>query len=375
MNGDDKLTRELFEKMVKKGFVSREQIGSTNLFARANVMNQLAQGSVGTALLALGFLLAAMTDAFDYDEDDYLGPILKIKDVKIALDELSPYTTIFSVGAMLKSDVENKYDTIFQILADASILSTFDSALSYSDGLWNYLKNQSINIATQYQPAFTKAISKVIHNKKKDKGSRYGEKLLNSLLANSMMFNFMVPNKINPYTGKPEKYYDTGWIEALTDTILPIGLRIVNMTDFEKEARRLNATTTGMSGNFEINDVKYSLTGKTKQKYAAYKAQYINTRFDDIISGREKVTVKDENTGKYKTTTYDKLNDKEKEKVLKNLYTTSTTITKIQYWLDKGNSYYVTDREQYWEYNKIFNSNTNIKFVKNWNKSKFVEGK
>lgn len=373
MNGDDKLTKQIFEQMVNKGMVAREQIGSNDLFARADIVEQFAQGTVGTATMVLGFLLAAVLD-FEYDEEDYLGPVINIKGFKIALDELSPFTTLFTIGAMLNSDVDNKHDVVFQIFADASILSTFDSALAYSDGVWDYLKNQSINIVTQYQPALTKAIAKVVHNKKKDKGTAYGEKLLNSIMMNTLAFNWAVPNKINPYTGEPEKYYDTGWVEALTDTILPIGLRITNQSIFEKEAKRFKAKTTGLSGNFEINDKKYSLTGKTKQKYAAYKANYIESRFEQIYTDNEKVTIKDEKTGKYKTVEYSQLTDEEKTKVLKNIYSTGTTITKIKYWLDKGNSYVVTDKNQYREYKNIFGNSAKIVYQKKWSGSKFVEG-
>ena len=375
--GDKKVVKEVFDEMAKQGFVNSGLIGSDNLYARAEVMEKLAQGTTGTIIMALGMLLASITDAFEYDDDDeYLGAVVKIGDIKIGLSELSPFSTMFTIGAMLKSkEVDNNIEAAFNIFADATILSTLDSALSYSDGVWDYLKNQSVTIVGQYQPAITKAISKLVNNSKKDKSGEWGVKLLKTLGANSLIFNYLVPDKINPYTGEPEKYYDTGWFEGLFDVTLPIGVRVDARTDFEKEAARLKAETSGLSGKFTINDVDYTLTSKTKQKYAIYKAQYINNSFDNIVIGNEKITVKDEKTGKYKTTTYDKLTDEEKQKVLKNLYSTGTNITKIQYWLDQGNSYYVSDKEQYWEYKKIFGSDSRIVYNKNWKKSKFVEGK
>lgn len=376
LSGDKKALTEVFNTMVENGMVNSGSIGSDNLYARADIMEQLSQGVVGTSIMTIGLLLGALTDAFEYDDDDeYLGPVVKLGDLKIGLGELSPFSTLFTMGAMLTSSkVDNKIEAAFNIFADATILSTLDSALTYSDGVWDYLKNQSINIIGQYQPAITKAISKLVYNSKKDKSGNWGVKLLKTLGANSLLFNYLVPNKINPYTGKAEKYYDTGWFEGLFDIVLPVGVRVDGRSELEKEAEAVGAQTTGLSGKFTINDVDYTLTNKTKEKYAKYKAQYINNRFEKIKAGTEKVTLKDKETGKYKTTTYNKLTKEEKSRVLKNLYSNATEITKIQYWLDNGNYYYTTDKDTYIEYKKLFGSSAKIVYRKSWGKSKFVEG-
>lgn len=375
INGDKQALDTIFEQMVEQGMINSGQIGSDNLFARAESMELISQGFLGTAIMGLGILLGAVTDAFDYDDEELYGPVVKLGDIKIGIGDLSPFSTLFTMGAMMKNkNIDNKIETMFTIFADATILSTLDSALSYSNGAWDYFKNQSVNIIAQYQPAITKAMSKIIHNTKKDKSGTWSEKLIKTLGANSLLFNYLVPNKINPYTGEPEKYYDTGWFEGLFDVVLPVGLRVDGRSAFEKEAEAMGAETTGMSGSFTINDTDYKLTGKDKEKYAKYKAQYINKRFESIVSGKEKVTIKDEKTGKYKTVKYESLNKDEKQRVLKNLYTTGTTVTKIQYWLDKGNSYIVTDRDQYYDYKKLFGNSAKIVYKNKWSTSKFVEG-
>ena len=376
LSGDNNLLRQIHKDMVLQGWIN-DNIGFDNIYARADIMEQLAQGSVGTALMTLGVILAAVTDAFEYDdEDDYLGPAINFGGVKIGLSELSPFATMFSVGAMLSSGkIDDNLGAAFNVIADATILSTLDSAMTYNDGLWDYFKNLPTNLLSQYQPALTKQINKIAMNRKKDKSSsNYGMKLIKSLAANSLIFSWLLPDKINPYTGEPEKYYDTGRWEALFDVVLPIGLRLVEKSDFEKEADRVGAPTTGMSGKFTINGSKISLKGKSKEKYAKYKAEYISNQFNKITAGEELVTVKDKTTNKYKTTTYDKLTAEEKQRVLKNIYTNATEITKIQYWLDQGNSYYTTDKETYLEYKRVFGSSSKIVYKKSWSESKFVEG-
>ena len=106
-----------------------------------------------------------------------------------------------------------------------------------------------------------------------------------------------------------------------------------------------------------------------KEKYAKYRADYLEETFNDILSGKRKVTIEDEN-GKRITTTYDKLNDKQKKNVINRLYTDATSMTKIKWWTDQGNTYVVTDKDLYSEYRKMF---SNIVYKKNWSKSKFVE--
>jgi hypothetical protein len=60
--------------------------------------------------------------------------------------------------------------------------------------------------------------------------------------------------------------------------------------------------------------------------------------------------------------------------VLTNLYSTAAEITKVQYWLDEGNVYVVTNKDQYYEYKKLFGSSAKIVYKKSWSTSKFVEG-
>jgi hypothetical protein len=176
-----------------------------------------------------------------------------------------------------------------------------------------------------------------------------------------------VADKIDPYTGEKEKIYQSGLLEALFNQVLPVGIRSETMSDFEREARRIGAETTGLTGRFKVNDIDYDV--KDKQKYSKYRAEYINEQYYLITSGKQKVTVENDK-GKRITTTYDRLTDKQKQNVINRLYTDATSMTKIKWWTDQGNTYVVTDRDLYKEYRKMF---SNIVYKKNWSKSKFVE--
>lgn len=369
MNGDYKAIKNVFDQYVELGRVNQSLIGSSDMFARADTIESISQGLTGTALLGLGFIMAALCDGFKIDEDDYLGPVLSIDGWRIKLDDLSPFSTMFSVGAIVNSEgsVLDKFKAFADVVVDASMLNIIESAIQYSDGVVDYLGNQSISIVQQFIPAIAKNFTKVIDNSKKDKTGNYFERLWKTTFSNTPLLSYLVADKIDPYTGEKEKIYQSGLLEAIFNQISPIGVRNQTMSDLEREARRVDAETTGLSGKFTVNDVDYNV--KNEKEYAKYRAEYIDSQFSLILSGKQKVTVEDEN-GKRITTTYDKLNDKQKKNVINRLYTDATAVTKIKWWTDQGNKYVVTNRDQYNEYRKMFD---NIIYKKTWTKSKFVE--
>lgn len=371
INGDKTAIKNVAQRLLDNGLISHMAIGADNMFSRGEAIESISQGMVGTSLMIVGMILAAVLDGFDYeDDDDYLGPILRIGDIKIRLTDLAPFSTLFVVGAMLGSDrVDDKFETIFSVIADQTLLNVVESALTYSNSLTDYLENQTINTLQSFIPAITKNIAKVWGNKK-DKSGNFIDKLWKTTLSNTMFFNFLVADKINPYTGEPEKYYESGILEGIYNLISPIAVRVDVMSNFEREATRLGATTTGTSGNFTINGADYTASGKLKEQLGVFRADYINNEFDKIVNGRQTVTVEDED-GNYITTTYDKLTDKQKTNVIKRLYTKASDVTKIQYWLSNGNSYVVTNRDLYNTYRNLFNS-SQILFRTSWSGSKFI---
>ena len=369
LNGDYKAIKTVFDKYAELGRVNQNLIGSSDIFARATAIESITQGLTGTAWMTLGLIVGALFKGFKIDEDDYLGPVLQIGDLRIKLDDLSPFSTLFSVGAVINSSESflDAFEKFAGILIDASMLNVVESAIQHSDSIPDYLGNQSINVVQQFVPAIFKNVTKIIDNAKKNKSGNYFQKLWKTTLSNLPLFSYLVADKIDPYTGDPQKIYQSGLLEALFNQILPIGIRSKTMSDFEREARRIGAETTGFSGRFTVNDVEYIV--KNSDKYSKYRADYIEQQSALILSNKITVTVEDEN-GKRITTTYDKLTDKQKKNVINRLYTEATSMTKLKWWTDQGNTYVVTDRDLYSEYRKMFD---NIIYKKNWSKSKFVE--
>lgn len=371
LNGNYDSIKQIFNQYVELGRVNQNIIGSSDIFARATTIESITQGLTGTAWMTLGLILGALCKGFKIDDDDYLGPVLTIDNIRIKLDDLAPFTTLFSVGAVINSSENflDGFEKFASILVDASVLNVVESAIQYSDGLPDYLGNQQINFVQQFVPAIFKSFTKIIDNSKKNKSGNFYEKLIKTTAANLPFFSYLVADKIDPYTGETEKIYQSGLLEAIFNSVLPIGIRPQVMSDYEREATRVGAETTGFTGRFKVNDKDYTV--KDTEKYSKYRAEYINTHLGPIISGKQKVTVEDDN-GKRITTTYDKLNDKQKKNVIDRLYTEATSITKIKWWTDLGNKYVVTNEDQYKQYRTLFDTR-NIVYKEAWNKSKFME--
>jgi hypothetical protein len=343
--------------------------GVRDAFARAKAGRTTAQATVGSFMMLAGLILASL-GFIDIDDDDYLGPSLKVGDWKVSLSNLAPSMTTFSVGAAMMWAWKNDQSATLKaldVLYDNTLLGNIENVFRYGDPS-KYIENLSINYFSQYVPAVLKLFAKFTTNQEMiDKSGSYFAKLGKTFASGIPGIANLLPKKINPYTG--ETLTGTGtrnvffnFIEALS----PLDMRFDVKSATQKEAERLGTESSGLSGTFKVNDKEY---GVDKVTYAKYRANYIQENFEQILSGKQKVTVEDDN-GKRITTTYEKLTDKQKKNVINRLYTEATSMTKIKWWTDQGNKYVVTDRDQYNEYRKMFN---NIIYKKNWSKSKFVE--
>ena len=344
--------------------------GPSTGFEKAQMIRTFSEATVGTFMLLAGAIFSAM-GLVDIDDDDYMGPSIKIGDFKMSLSDLAPSMTTFSTASAVvwawKNDRVGVTDAL-NVLYDNTLLGNVENLLTYGS-FTDIAKNVSISYISQYIPAVLKLINKgVTGGVKKDKSGNYLQRLVKTLGSYVPGLSQLVPNKIDPYTGK--KVYQAGsenWFLNLLASLSPLGISWDGRSELEKQAELLGVESSGLSGRFSINDTDYTI--KDKAKYAKYRAEFINNQYNTIVSGKQKVTVEDDN-GKRITTTYNKLTDKQKKNVINRLYTEATSMTKIKWWTDQGNKYVVTNRDLYNEYRKMFK---NIIYKKNWSKSKFVE--
>jgi hypothetical protein len=368
--GNNKHIKEIYDKAIKEGLVYGSTIGLSDLFGQAKALELISTGAIGTGAIILGIIFNALFNVFDIDDDeDYLGPVIRLGDMKISLDSLSPAAAGFTIGALLVSDRANKFDDMWEILVNQTLFSTFESAMKYNDGSLGWAQNQLINYVQQYIPGVLKPITKIIDNSKKDKSGNFGWKLLKTTGSNIPGLSYLVGNKINPYTGETEKYFYSWW-DTLLGAYSPITFRFKPKTELEKLAEKYDAETKGLTGKFTYNGVDYNVSDKHRESLARYRANYINKEYEAISSGKKLVTVEDEN-GKRVTTKWSKLTEKQKATVLKRLYSEASDTAKVKYWtVDLGNVYKTSNKTEYLKYKQLFSSD--IQYSESWEKSKFV---
>lgn len=342
MKGDKKALYEVGEEMINEGKI---QPGRDDMFGRAKASELIAQGAVGTTKFVAGVLIGLLTDIFYYDDDDdYFGAVLKIGNFKVKLSDIAPFNTSFVLGAMLGSgNVDDKLEVLFEIMVDQSIFSTFDSAITYSDNLFDFLGNQTINYIQSYIPAITKRLAK-LSNVKYDKSGNFFDKLWKTTFSNLWFAQHLVPKKVNPYTGDYQAVYDSGIFESVFNIISPISFRIDNDSVLEKEAKRLGVTTSGSGYTISINGTKYSVVGNTQ--YAKDRANYINSELTALIQ----------------STKYKKMSDEEKQAAIRTIYRNATELAKINLWTTGKNNYRVfTSSDEYQKYKKYLTNPSNIR--------------
>lgn len=347
----------------------------------AEAHQKYAQATVGTVLWAAG-MFAAMCGLIDYDEDDYLGPAVNMFGIRVGLSNAAPSLTTFSLGAVLMDSFKKgegvNINKLAGVLYDNTLLGSVENMFKYDTE--STLEGATVSYLTSYIPAVMKLITKTIDPYSKDKTGDLSDKLWKSLLASIPGLSYMVPSKINAYTGQMQTHYGSddasfwGMIENIMGAVSPFDVSFEDKytSDLQKEAERLGAGTTGTTGRFTYNGNDVAVLGNEKEALSKFRANYINNQYDKIVSGKQLVTVEDEN-GKRITTQYSKLTDTQKKNVIDKLYTDATSYTKVKYWVDSGNSYYTSNQS---EYNNLINTlgkNSKIIYKKTWSKSKFVE--
>lgn len=360
LNGYNKGVKELYNRLVDEGKIMSGTIGLDNPFAKADVVELYSKGAVGTAYLILGLVLA-LTGALGIDDDDNMGLVLKIGNVKIRLSDLAPFSTAFSFGAALIGASEGEFGTglknALTTFYDQTMLGTVESLFGYNDSITDIFKYQGIQVIQQYIPSIMKQFAKVLDPAKKKKSGNYWDKLWMTTASNIPGLSYLVPNKINPYTGYPEKRFATGSIGEIIHMFNPLQTIIETKSDAEKEAERVGATTTGTTGKFTINGTDYKLTGKEYETYSRIRAEYVNAQITELMNSSR----------------YNRMSDAEKSKEIKKIYDNATEIMKINYWLNKGHSGYVfTDYSKMSDYSNYIES-SKIQYRKKWSGSKYID--
>lgn len=324
----------------------------------ANIIGRdISSATIGTVLFAMG-IAAGLSGVLDWDEDTYGNLVVRVGDYAITIDLLSPGISALLLGASITSKTkmnDKTWDTFADVLSNLTLLGTFDDILRYNDNVADVAASAWGTYLLQYVPALFKSIARVIDPSLKKTGSKWYYRLAAALPG----FTYLVPNRVDPYTG--EYVNDDGthrWLN-LMQIVLPTRIIKESTNYLELEAIRLGTTTTGPSGRLQYNDDVIVLTGKDKEQYEQRRGAYVRSLGNKMVSSKEYLDAPDELSKETKKAT----GKRDRKDMLEWVYSKASKYAKIEYWLNKGNTYTTSSAEEYQELVAIFGPDK-IKFRK-----------
>lgn len=324
----------------------------------ANIIGRdISSATIGTVLFAMG-IAAGLSGVLDWDEDTYGNLVVRVGDYAITIDLLSPGISALLLGASITSKTkmnDKTWDTFADVLSNLTLLGTFDDILRYNDNVGDVVASAWGTYLLQYVPALFKSVARVIDPSLKKTGSKWYYRLAAALPG----FTYLVPNRVDPYTG--EYINDDGthrWLN-LMQIVLPTRIIKESTNYLELEAIRLGSTTTGPSGKLKFNDDEIKLTGKEKEHYEQRRGAYVRSLGNKMVSSKEYLEAPDE----LPTMTKKATGKRDRKDMLEWVYSKASKYAKIEYWLNKGNTYTTSSAEEYQELVAIFGPDK-IKFRK-----------
>lgn len=324
----------------------------------ANIIGRdISSATIGTVLFAMG-IAAGLSGVLDWDEDTYGNLVVRVGDYAITIDLLSPGISALLLGASITSKTkmnDKTWDTFVDVLSNLTLLGTFDDILRYNDNVGDVVASAWGTYLLQYVPALFKSIARVIDPSLKKTGSKWYYRLAAALPG----FTYLVPNRVDPYTG--EYINDDGthrWLN-LIQIALPTRIIKESTNYLELEAIRLGTTTTGPSGRLQFNDDVIVLTGKEKEQYEQRRGAYVRSLGNKMVSSKEYLDAPDELSKETKKLT----GKRDRKDMLEWVYSKASKYAKIEYWLNQGHTYTTSSVEEYQELVAIFGPDK-IKFRK-----------
>ena len=265
-------------KMTDAGWFNKELSNVEKAFRKSDETRTLAKATVGTTLMGIGAVLAAL-GLIDYDDDDFYGAVVRIGDMKIKISDLAPAATPLVLGAsLIYADKHDKsvFEEFYKAFADSNILSSMDSAFEYNDSVTDYLSSLFTNYATSYIPSVIKNLAKVIDNNKSQKSSNKFVRFFQSIADSLPFVSLALPKKADPYTGEFDKRYSVPFIGAFLNSFSPVKIKYDKQSGVEKFYKKENVKLSAPSREITIDGKKIKLSDKQYREYVAVKANYLD---------------------------------------------------------------------------------------------------
>jgi hypothetical protein len=309
------------------------------------IRRDIGKGVVGLLLSTFGIMLA-FSGRIRIDEDDDKFYLYVDEEIKLDITNLFGSSSVL-VGASIaqrwieQSDGEPATaEEVISLITDTMLDGFFATDILERHkwgGTWDDLLTETESVMRSFVPQMWQTIIACTNQH----AIRYSpgfkgmwERWLNTFVPTQPFGN----RKINPYTGELEDKYSLPIIGGLLQKgILGPKVYWVEVSELERMCRELGVNKNELTGELTVNGEKFELDRLAlNEKYGELNKESL----EKIKSQKHKVEMPD---GTFKTLSWDKMDDKQRARVISRTMTQNAEIAKIYIWTQTmGKKFYAS---------------------------------
>ena len=330
-------------------------------FQKYVLQKGITKGIVGTIGLIAGAILAGI-GAISLKDDDKYGSTIMIGDFGIDISELYA-TNGFMLGVTIADNVRKGIksgdafnaivnfsgDVLTELLHQFALADLYNS-FRYADSPGDAIMNQVVRIPNAMVPNMWKMIVNITKTRNMKFTSDFVGRVYKYLSDIVPVLGNITGTQIDPYTGKAQiKYLDSEFGTVLINAFnksQSVKIYPNTISAAEKEAVRLGITKTALTGRYDVNGEKITLSTSGLRRVNTFYGQLNETDLNALFDNKSRYIVENEN-GRRVSKKYSQMTDNEKNSVIKRIMSNNATISKIyELTQNQGYTYYASE-EQY----------------------------
>lgn len=314
-------------------------------FVRYEAQRNIGKGVIGT----IGFMIGVFLGAFGVMEiDDEDGELkIHIGDFYFDISSLTGTQGIILGAMMTNPEGGDVWDYLSQLadslLADSS-LESFFNLFRYSDSIGEYVLDLPMTIAGMFVPNALKAFNSLIQPNE----IKYSSGFLGDLeyFAASLIpgFSYTLATKVDIYTGELQTKYSVPFIIDFINRMSPFKVYNYKVSDVEKMAIELAATTDTSLRSSELTGNYDALGTLTSEQITILNQKYgelNNASLTAFFNNKSSHTVQNED-GTYSTLTYSQMTADQRASAYNNILSKNAEYAKVYVWTTSGHKYYAS---------------------------------
>jgi hypothetical protein len=165
--------------------------------------------------------------------------------------------------------------------------------------------------------------------------------------------SYLLPHYIDPYSGEKQIPYKYWFVTNMVNKLTPINIYPYNISAIEKEAISQGVNKSMLTGEYKVNNKDVTLSTKDREVVNKYYGKLNKQDLELLFNDKDKYSVWDEASGKYKNLYYSQMNDTQKQNVIKRVMENNAKYSKI-YILTNSDKYkYYASEEEYKKLKKL----------------------